>query len=133
MAGSGGLGQLWIGWWKGDGDGVVVAQVLYRVGRWSRERSSASSHITQGAAPSSWWAFRTPSAYRIWHHQSTPLTCGFAPGAPNLPAPPGDMAHVRKALTNALLAWAAMRLSPAPEMLGWSDPDHSIYGTFTSF
>jgi hypothetical protein len=43
------------------------------------------------------------------------------------------MAHVRRALANALLAWAVMRLPPPPETLGWSNPAHSTYGTFASF
>jgi hypothetical protein len=43
------------------------------------------------------------------------------------------MAHVRRALTNALLAWATTRLPPPPEMLGWSHSAYSNYGTFDSF
>jgi hypothetical protein len=95
--------------------------------------TSASSGITQGGAPSSWRAFLAPSAYRVWHRQCTPLVTGSAPGVPNLPTPPGDMAHIRRALANALLAWATVRLPPPPETLGWSDPAHSTYGTFASF
>jgi hypothetical protein len=95
--------------------------------------TSASLRITQGAAPSPWQAFRTPSIYCIWHHQCIPLAPGSALGVPNLPAPPEDMAHVRRALANALLALAAMRLPLAPEMLGWSDSANSSYGTFDSF
>jgi hypothetical protein len=43
------------------------------------------------------------------------------------------MAHVWRALANALLAWIDMRLPPTLEMLGWSDPTHGTYGTFASF
>jgi hypothetical protein len=94
---------------------------------------SASSGITQGAAPSSWRVFCAPSTYHVWYRQCTPLAPGSAPAVPNLPAPPGDMYHIRRSLANALLAWAAMRLPPPPETLGWSDPANCIYGTFASF
>jgi hypothetical protein len=43
------------------------------------------------------------------------------------------MAHTRRALANALLAGPIMRLPPPLEMLGWSDPIHSNYGTIASF
>jgi hypothetical protein len=101
----------------------------------SAQRKALISKLTYypGAAPSSWWAFLTPSAYNVWHRQYTPLMAGSAPGAPNLPASPGDIAHVQRALTNSLLVWAAMRLPPPPEMLGWNDLAHSTYGTFASF
>ncbi|KAH8144499.1 uncharacterized protein LAJ45_11474 [Morchella importuna] len=74
--------------------------------------TSASSPITQGAAPTSWWAFCATSAQRVRHRQSTTFAPGSAAGPSNSLGPPGDMAHVRRALANALVAWAAMRFPP---------------------
>ncbi|RPB12628.1 hypothetical protein P167DRAFT_573999 [Morchella conica CCBAS932] len=64
--------------------------------------SSASSPITQGAAPTSWRAFCATSAQRVRHRQSTTFAPGSAAGPSRSLVPPGDMAHVRRALANAL-------------------------------
>ncbi|KAH8144913.1 uncharacterized protein LAJ45_11034 [Morchella importuna] len=85
----------------------------------------SSSPITQGAAPTSWRAFCATSAQRVRHRQSTTFAPGSAVGPSHSLGPPGDMAHVRRALANALVAWAAMRFPPPPETLGWSDSAHS--------
>ncbi|KAH8149534.1 uncharacterized protein LAJ45_06614 [Morchella importuna] len=53
------------------------------------------------------------------------LRASSAAGPSHSLGPPGDMAHVRRALANALVAWAAMRFPPPPETLGWSDSAHS--------
>ncbi|RPB07350.1 hypothetical protein P167DRAFT_579372 [Morchella conica CCBAS932] len=87
--------------------------------------TSASSPITQGAAPTSWRAFCATSAQRVQHRQSKTLAPGSAAGPSHSLGPLGDMAHVRRALANALVAWAAMRFPPPPETLGWSDSAHS--------
>ncbi|RPB07242.1 hypothetical protein P167DRAFT_579439 [Morchella conica CCBAS932] len=87
--------------------------------------ASASSPITQGAAPTSWRAFCATSAQRVRHRQSTTFAPGSAAGPSHSLGQPGDMAHVRRALANALVAWAAMRFPPPPETLGWSDSAHS--------
>ncbi|KAH8144257.1 uncharacterized protein LAJ45_11770 [Morchella importuna] len=59
------------------------------------------------------------------HRQTTTFAPGSAAGPSHSLGPPGDMAHVRRALANALVAWAAMRFPPPPETLGWSDSAHS--------
>ncbi|KAH8150749.1 uncharacterized protein LAJ45_05445 [Morchella importuna] len=87
--------------------------------------SQRKGHPTSGAAPTSWRAFCATSAQRVRHRQSTTLAPGSAAGPSHSLGPPGDMAHVRRALANPLVAWAAMRFPPPPETLGWSDSAHS--------
>ncbi|RPB07061.1 hypothetical protein P167DRAFT_579715 [Morchella conica CCBAS932] len=91
----------------------------------TRSSPSASSPIIQDAAPTSWRAFCATSAQRVRHRQSTTFAPGSAAGPSHSLGPPGDMAHVRRALANALVAWAAMRFPPPPETLGWSNSAHS--------